>query len=120
MSEDKDLNRLLPAIYEKMIVDQIKGWEGVNKWMGLPEPTEEQKERYHQRCLKAAETMTEYIGLDDRIAQLHTPHGWREGWLFAQCQGCDFGGFEGEMPDWPCRTALIVMEQHDLNTEAWT
>ena len=38
------------------------------------------------------------------IIALHTPDKWGE------CQGCDYGGYEGEKPDWPCSTIDLILE----------
>lgn len=36
------------------------------------------------------------------VAVLHQPD------KYDQCDGCDFGGWEAESPDWPCRTATLL------------
>lgn len=39
---------------------------------------------------------------DNPIMQLHSegPYG---------CEGCDYGGWEGEAPEWPCRTVNLIV-----------
>lgn len=34
-------------------------------------------------------------------------------WLY--CNGCDFGGWEGERPHWPCQTAAVVYTAHEIS-----
>lgn len=33
---------------------------------------------------------------------------------FPKCAGCDFGGYEAEEPEWPCRTVQAVAAQHGV------
>lgn len=40
------------------------------------------------------------------ILELHKPVF--SSWGSAVCHGCDFGGYEGESPEWPCRTWDLV------------
>jgi hypothetical protein len=35
------------------------------------------------------------------ILDLHKEHN-------RYCEGCDFGGYEAEAPDWPCRTVVLT------------
>lgn len=43
-----------------------------------------------------------------RLLQLHAPE--RNFETFFTCCGCDFSGFDGEAPEWPCRTYSLLME----------
>lgn len=43
--------------------------------------------------------------LNSPVLELHWPNDRKE------CVGCDFSGYEGEPPSWPCRTWNLVM--HD-------
>jgi hypothetical protein len=48
----------------------------------------------------------EFIKKDNlvgKIAKLHSPDDRR------YCKGCDWGGYEGEAPDWPCRTWRLLV-----------
>lgn len=40
------------------------------------------------------------------VVELHAPQ-WGSWWT---CAGCDFDGYDGEPPAWPCRTAEAVAE----------
>ena len=31
------------------------------------------------------------------------------------CEGCDFSGYEGDPPDWPCRTVDLIAERHGID-----
>jgi hypothetical protein len=33
---------------------------------------------------------------------------------YGECGGCDFGGYEAEPPEWPCRTVTAVAEHHGI------
>lgn len=46
--------------------------------------------------------------LSYRMLQLHAPERTFE--TFYTCRGCDFSGFDGEAPEWPCRTYAVLME----------
>lgn len=43
----------------------------------------------------------------DTIRALHAPV-WNDTLHGLYCSGCDYGGWEGEDPNWPCRTAALV------------
>lgn len=48
----------------------------------------------------------EFIKKDNlvgKVARLHSPDDRR------YCKGCDWGGYEGEAPDWPCRTWRLLV-----------
>jgi len=44
-------------------------------------------------------------GLVTAIAQLHSPDE-----VCRECDGCDFGGYAAERPEWPCRTWELLDE----------
>ena len=50
--------------------------------------------------------------LTRRILDLHAPD-LEAGWT-PQCPGCDFGGYDGEPPEWPCRTIVALAEHHGI------
>lgn len=129
MTEDKPKPAYLyiPQVYEQQIKDQLASWGGINHFMGLPEPSEERKEAYRQRCIKAVKAMHQYNELAPRIrsralrdiAELHKPVNITEGWTHANCLGCDAQGYEVDNTEWPCRTAMIMLEFLNLDTEPW-
>lgn len=48
------------------------------------------------------------------IDQLRDLHKLAEVGLELYCSGCDFGGYEGEEPSWPCRTAELVYTAEEI------
>lgn len=51
--------------------------------------------------------------LVDQLRELHAPDPY-ESMREIYCQGCDFGGWEGEAPRWPCRTAAKVYSEEEI------
>lgn len=37
---------------------------------------------------------------------------------YPECAGCDFSGYEGEPPEWPCRTVETIAMHHDITAPA--
>jgi len=35
--------------------------------------------------------------------------------MFPECLGCDYGGYEGEPPVWPCRTVELIAARHGID-----
>lgn len=35
---------------------------------------------------------------------------------YPECTGCDFSGYEGEPPEWPCRTIIATANAHGIAT----
>jgi hypothetical protein len=40
-------------------------------------------------------------------------HG-RQGDFYPTCEGCDFAGYEGEAPGWPCRTVDAIADHYGI------
>lgn len=36
---------------------------------------------------------------------------------YSECTGCDFAGYEGEPPEWPCRTVDLICDMYEI--EKW-
>jgi hypothetical protein len=100
---------------------------------GIVEPTPEERAKqeawrieYAQRKQAATEAMPVFVAqlaaVIDPVARavldLHEPHTWG-------CAGCDFSGYDGEAPEWPCRTveavaaALGITVPPDLDMVTW-
>lgn len=47
----------------------------------------------------------ELTGLIRDVVMLHKPDS-----SYDECRGCDFGGYEGDAPGWPCRTIRLIQE----------
>lgn len=45
---------------------------------------------------------------DTLAAEILTLHAPKSAGYLIECEGCDFGGYEGEAPEWPCRTYTVV------------
>ena len=48
-------------------------------------------------------------GLRRAVMELHSPRFGEFG-TTADCGGCEFGGWEGEPPNWPCSTYTLAAE----------
>lgn len=46
--------------------------------------------------------------LGQAVLALHQPNEYQE------CEGCDYAGWEGDPPEWPCRTVELLAEHYDL------
>lgn len=92
---------------------------------GLVEPTSDElawireynakwnawQDRQDERHQLAAEALRSAGELEQRLVDLHSPNDYGE------CGGCDFGGYEGEPPTWPCRTVALLAEHRGLQLE---
>jgi len=53
-------------------------------------------------------------GLARDVLDLHAfDRSNRYGWH--ACEGCDFSGYEGDPPDWPCRTVELIAGHHGID-----
>lgn len=52
------------------------------------------------------------------VVELHGPR--LDLGIWWQCRGCEFGGYDGEPPVWPCGTVTLIAEQLgvDLSEDA--
>lgn len=95
--------------------------------MGMIEPTPEElternesSRRFHgeqrekrAKTLAALASLRGRESLTDAMLDLHscdTEADWS-----AECAGCDFGGYESEAPEWPCRTVILLAEHHGVD-----
>lgn len=87
--------------------------------LGLVDPpTDEEREAAHRRKVEAwrlydaarpaLAAITEPV--TRAILDLHHADEVE----FPKCKGCDFGGYEAEEPEWPCRTVQAVAAQHGI------
>jgi hypothetical protein len=81
----------------------------------FPELDAEAKERWERKNREFRELVEAYHARWDddfymgEVARLHSPSGGE--YYDSACEGCDFGGYEGDPPDWPCRTAEILINR---------
>lgn len=102
--------------------------------MGYAEPTPEERAimdanlaAYNLRKQAATEALPWFISalhevtnpVARAVLDLHKADGR------GQCEGCDWGGYEGEPPGWPCRTieavagVLDIVMPADLDMVGW-
>ena len=94
---------------------------------GLVEPTEaEREERAAVMAQWQAKRDAAQPGIGAALAALDALNGVEREMLdlhsfdrtkrYAQeCEGCDFSGFEGEPPAWPCRTVDLIARSHGID-----
>lgn len=79
-----------------------------------PTPAEQEKARQSHAAVEAelarrlavhARIVEHDTGLRHQVALLHAPVREGDGYV---CEGCDAAGWEVEVPEWPCRTWLLL------------
>lgn len=114
-----------------MIADQLKATTTLRP---VAESEEQRAERLAAYRRSRAEAWALYHAaipaldaITDPIARavldLHAPRArhQREGWVFApECEGCEFGGYEAEPPEWPCGTTEIIAKHYGIELpDSW-
>lgn len=69
------------------------------------------QDRQDERHRLAASALRSAGELERRLMDLHCVNERGE------CAGCDFSGYDGEPPEWPCRTVALLAEYHRLQIE---
>lgn len=72
----------------------------------------EQQERNRQQFLVAIAGLRGRGGLTAALLDLHAPD--LDADYLVECPGCDFSGYEGEPPSWPCRTIELLADHHGI------
>jgi hypothetical protein len=90
--------------------------------MGLLQPTPEERAEQQRQSAVYRERAARHVAAVHKfrdtlnlvgephwraILDLHTPSPYDH----PECQGCDVEGYEGEQPEWPCRTVRLVAEK---------
>lgn len=91
---------------------------------GRPETPEERADRMARQTRWEDETRAAREALAAvqsplarAVLDLHAPDG---GSFFVSCTGCDYGGYEGEPPAYPCRTVELVARELGIDMpEQW-
>lgn len=99
---------LLKEVYEGHLNEQLKRAAVLGKFEWTPEQEQRIKEQTAKREKERQELLdilATATGTVKAIVELHSTNKWDE------CQGCDFGGWEGEEPAWPCRTIELIAEE---------
>lgn len=92
---------------------------------GMVQPTPEEKaereaaaERFRQSQVAKRSEFREAItelwlvgGVTAAVLDLHKPDLEAD---YPDCPGCDVSGYEGEQPDWPCRTVRLLAEVNGI------
>lgn len=108
----REIGMTIPVSAEIMraMLDQARE---VDRWAALSEEereAERQVRREREERVRAAITGLHQevcAGLSRKlraVAELHAP----DDPSMPRCRGCDFGGYEGGAPEWPCRTYTLV------------
>ncbi len=88
-------------------------------------PTPEEVEAYNIKAreswLEAIEDWTIYDAARELLAAITDPLAraildlhHSETIKNPECEGCDFGGYEGEPPAWPCRTVMAIAAHYGI------
>lgn len=86
--------------------------ELLKDWTTAPDPADvarwraETQDRHAHEDARHAELLAAG-GVVAALAALHAPDNRRD------CEGCDFGGYDAEAPEWPCRTWQLLDETAD-------
>ena len=94
---------------------------------GIVEPTEAEKRKRDEEMaafrakraeaqprLRAALNQLDALdGLARAVLDLHNFD--RKARYSTTCEGCDFAGYEGDPPDWPCRTVDLIAEANGID-----
>jgi hypothetical protein len=93
--------------------------------MGLAQPTAEEiaereasERRWREEQAAAYPLTVAYADALDAVTDeparaVLRLHG-RQGDFYPTCEGCDFAGYEGEAPGWPCRTVDAIADHYGI------
>lgn len=100
---------LLKKVYEDSLTEQLnRDTSFFSRVRG--EQTPEELERIAAAKAKREDLidlLNTATGIVKAIVELHsTDAKWMD-----ECNGCDFGGYEGDKPAWPCRTIELIAEE---------
>src|SRR6478752_1978539 len=99
----EDFEKILKEIYEPVLRKNI-----LETFGGFKEFTTEQQAQYDKWVAERKDweekfqRAYELMSVENPVLQLHKKDG-------SYCEGCDYGGYEGEPPEWPCRTVLLII-----------
>jgi hypothetical protein len=111
------LDKILKEAYRETVNNYLKEVSNLNwviyrvQYPGLSDKEIKEKIKQEQDKRKITcefednlhKELTQKTDLAGNIARLHSPDDRR------YCKGCDWGGYEGEAPDWPCRTWRLLV-----------
>src|SRR5690348_374467 len=95
---------VVEKLYEQAIRNQLNHDYRTFGYRDHEKPTEEERARWRRRRENESAfwAAQEKKHTDNPIMQLHSRDS------MGNCVGCDFTGYEGEPPEWPCRTVRLV------------
>lgn len=102
---------LLKEVYQEALTEQLKRdtvffgricGEWTPEEVARIEAAKVKREKERKDLLDLLATAT---GTVKAIVELHSVDKYDE------CTGCDFGGWEGDKPSWPCRTIDLIAEE---------
>jgi hypothetical protein len=101
----------VPPLWAEMVENSFRSMLGVGPDTRTPEQKERARAEFAAESARIRVTvMAEHAvrvvgatGLQRQVLELHAPVFYGAG-RDAHCGGCDFGGWEAEAPDFPCRT----------------
>lgn len=95
---------------------------------GLVKPTPEEVAKHNADAVFTWNRMREewavYEAARDALAAITEPLARMVLDLHAindsdECSGCDYAGWEGEAPEWPCRTVRAISERYEVTLPAY-
>lgn len=110
ISGDSWSARIAEATRQTSVAGRVLGLNGV-----APLTTEQREAiaaRAHQDRVTTAAAQGSLAALEEPVAravlELHKPNEYGE------CEGCDYAGFDGEPPAYPCSTVELIAELHNI------
>lgn len=109
------LEPILKEVYEEQLVEQLR-WSAkvYGNFKRTPEEEARIAERQRERERERKELLDLLATAPDilkPIIELHSPTACEYFQYFPECEGCDYGGYEGDKPSWPCRTIELIAER---------
>ena len=94
---------------------------------GIVEPRPEEKaereesaRKWRQKRAEARPGTVAYLaaldGITDQPSRIVLDLHSRGTSHYPECAGCDYSGYEGEPPEWPCRTVETIAAHHGIAT----
>lgn len=101
---------LLKEVYQEALIEQLRNDNKVYASIFASDPEREArvaewKAKHEKERKELLDLLAKATGPVKAIVELHSVDKYDE------CQGCDFGGYEGDKPGWPCRTIDLIAEE---------
>lgn len=107
----RNINQIMQDIYEEDLRKHLKLMNVLDTQMYERPYTEAEQERLSDVANMERQYWADQYALAKskfklaflQLLYLHKP-------VNGSCQGCDVGGWEGEAPEWPCRTIKVAIK----------